>query len=103
MGTDQRHRRHLRLPPRQLPRTTATGSTRRVHRLRNQITCADNPTRALPFGRAAIEAKIRKQIALLPRLTRRDHHEDFAGTIASMRTVLSTLPDAGTTEEIMGI
>jgi CRISPR-associated protein Cas1 len=80
-----------------------TGSTRRVNRLRALLACADDPARALPFGQAVIEAKIRKQVVLLQRLTRREHHDDLADALDMMRRMLAMLPDADTREEIMGL
>ncbi|GLI00899.1 CRISPR-associated endonuclease Cas1 [Phytohabitans aurantiacus] len=79
------------------------GTSRRVQRLRTQLACADDPARTLPLGRAVVEAKIRKQVVLIQRLTRRDHHEELAATVAAMRTLLEMLPDAATIEETMGV
>ncbi|WP_421488753.1 CRISPR-associated endonuclease Cas1 [Micromonospora sp. WMMD734] len=81
----------------------SSGSTRRVTRLRAQLACADDPDRAIPFGRAAIDAKIRKQIVLIQRITRRDNHEDLAASVDAMRRMLALLPDAATRDEIMGV
>ncbi|MEO3747193.1 CRISPR-associated endonuclease Cas1 [Plantactinospora sp. B5E13] len=81
----------------------SSGSTRRVARLRAQLACADDSTRAIPFGRAAIEAKIRKQITLIQRFTRRDNHEDLAAAVDAMRRMLALLPDATTRDEVMGV
>lgn len=80
-----------------------TGTSRRVQRLRTQLACADAPDRAVPFGRVVVEAKVRKQVVLVQRFTRRDQHEESARAVATMRTLLGILPDAGTIEEIMGI
>lgn len=80
-----------------------TGSSRRVGRLRTQLAHADDPARTVPFGRAVVEAKIRKQIVLVQRLTRRGEHEQPARAVATMRTLLGMLPQAGTIEEIMGV
>ncbi|MGV9976534.1 CRISPR-associated endonuclease Cas1 [Micromonospora wenchangensis] len=81
----------------------SSGSTRRVTRLRAQLSCADNPDRAIPFGRAVVEAKLRKQIVLIQRITRRDNHEDLAASVDAMRRMLALLPDAATRDEIMGV
>jgi CRISPR-associated protein Cas1 len=80
-----------------------TGTSRRVQRLRTQLSCADDPGRTLPFGRAVVEAKIRKQVVLVQRLTRRDRREESARAVATMRTLLGMLPGAGAVEEIMGV
>ncbi|MFE9187849.1 CRISPR-associated endonuclease Cas1 [Micromonospora haikouensis] len=81
----------------------SSGSTRRVTRLRAQLACADDPDRAIPFGRSVVEAKVRKQIVLIQRITRRDNHEDLAASVDAMRRMLALLPDAATRDEIMGV
>lgn len=80
-----------------------TGGTQRVQRLRAQLACADDPARTAPLGRAIVEAKIRKQIVLVQRLTRRENHQQSARAVATMRVLLGMLPEADTTEEIMGM
>lgn len=80
-----------------------TGTTRRVHRLRALLACADDPVRWLPFGRVVIEAKVRKQIVLVQRLTRRGPHEELAGAVTSMRRLIDMLPEATTRDELMGL
>lgn len=62
-----------------------------------------DPTRSLPFGRAVIEAKVRKQIVLVQRLTRRSHHDELAETVTGMRRLVDMLPEATTRDELMGL
>jgi CRISPR-associated protein Cas1 len=51
----------------------AGGHRSRVTRLRAQLALADDDPRALGFGRAVVEAKIRKQVVVLRRLARRGY------------------------------
>lgn len=81
----------------------ASGSTRRVDRVRALLACADDPARSLAFGRTVVEAKIRKQIVLVRRLTRRGRHEELAAAVAGMRRLVDMLPDATTRDEVLGL
>jgi CRISPR-associated protein Cas1 len=67
------------------------GDRTRVFRLRAQLTVADDPARSLRFGRALVEAKIRKQAIVLRRLARR---EDAQGRGRGRRVDDPTAADA---------
>jgi CRISPR-associated protein Cas1 len=79
------------------------GDRTRVFRLRAQLAASDDGSRSLPFGRAVIEAKIRKQAIVLRRLARRDTAEIAAEAAELMTRLLPMLPDAAATEELMGV
>jgi CRISPR-associated protein Cas1 len=83
--------------------SAVSGSAGRVARLRRQLRCTEDPERYLAYGRVIAEAKIRKQIVLLRRFTRRESARDLTEAIAAMRGYAGMLPDAGTREEIMGL
>ncbi|GGL21335.1 CRISPR-associated endonuclease Cas1 [Mangrovihabitans endophyticus] len=80
-----------------------TRSTRRVTRLRRQLAAADTPDRALPIARTLVAGKIRKQVVLIQRLTRREPHEQTADSIATMRRMQTMLDAAGSRDEILGL
>jgi CRISPR-associated protein Cas1 len=80
-----------------------SGSTRRVDRLRALLACADDLGRAIPLGRAVVEAKIGKQVVLVQRLIRRDRHEDVVEHVAAMRSLLVMLPAATDRDQLMGV
>jgi CRISPR-associated protein Cas1 len=79
------------------------GDRTRVHRLRAQLAAADDPVRSLGFGRAVVETKVRKQVVVLRRMARRGNAEIVAEAAGLMTQLLSMLPDAGTSEELMGL
>lgn len=81
----------------------AAGSSNRIARLRAQLAFADDSTRWLPFARAVVEAKIRKQIVLLQRFARRDNAGTVLGQATQMDQLTAMLPDCGTRDELMGI
>ena len=58
---------------------------------------------AVPFGRAVVDAKVRKQIVLLRRFARRDNAEAVTAAAGQMDQLLVMLPDCGTRDELMGI
>lgn len=74
----------------------------RPARLRAQIAAADSP-KALAIGRAIVDAKIRKQRVLLQRANRRHTVEQTREAITAMDSLLAMLPDAMTTNELMGL
>src|SRR5271157_359109 len=59
------------------PRRPDTG----ISRLRAQLSAADDPARVLPFARAVVDAKVRKQMVLLQRLARRDNSEIVSAAV----------------------
>ena len=81
---------------------TATAG-RRISRLRAQLAVADNPGRALPFARAVVDAKVRKQMVLLQRLARRDNTEIISSAVGQISELLAMLPECGTRDELMGV
>jgi CRISPR-associated protein Cas1 len=60
------------------------GSGQRIARLRAQLAFADDGARWLPFARAVVSAKVRKQIVLLQRFARRDNSEDVLSRAGQM-------------------
>lgn len=78
------------------------GSNTRVDRLRAQVLAQETDC-AREVGVAIVEAKVRKQIVVLQRFGRREHEEVVAPAVAAMRRLLQMLPDARTTEELMGL
>jgi CRISPR-associated protein Cas1 len=57
----------------------------------------------LRLARAVVEAKVRKQLVLLQRLTRRDTAEVTAAALTQMRQLLAMLPEATEPAELMGV
>ena len=57
----------------------------------------------MPFARAVVEAKVRKQIVLLQRFARRDNAEGVMAAAGQMDGLLAMLGDCGTRDEAMGI
>lgn len=74
----------------------------RPERVRAQIELAGTP-RQLTLARAIIEAKVRKQIILVQRFGRRDHVEMTAEAVSAMEHVLAMVPEAATSQELMGL
>jgi CRISP-associated protein Cas1 len=81
----------------------AAAAGHRMGRLRAQLSVAGDPARTLPFARAVVDAKVRKQLVLLQRLVRRDNSEIVSGAVGQMGELLTMLPDCGTRDELMGI
>lgn len=81
----------------------AAGITGRVPRLRRQLAASAAPEQFLPYGRTVVDAKVRKQVALLQRLARRDTARDVSDAVHAMRGYVAMLADAGTRDEIMGL
>ena len=79
------------------------GDRTRVHRLRAPLAAADDVGRSLAFGRAVVEAKIRKQVIVLRRLARRADAQIAAEAAELMTRLLPMLPDAAASEELMGL
>jgi CRISPR-associated protein Cas1 len=79
----------------------ADGGTR-VARLRAQLQAADDPQRALAFGRLVTTAKISKQVTLLARLCRPETVDPIHEAITTMRGALEGIPHAGSRQEVMG-
>jgi CRISPR-associated protein Cas1 len=78
-------------------------SDQRITRLRAQLAFADDPSRSLPFARAVVSAKTRKQVVLLQRFARRDNAEAVLSRTGQMEQLAAMLPGCGTREELMGI
>jgi CRISP-associated protein Cas1 len=71
------------------------GSSQRIARLRAQLSFAGDDARLMPFARAVVEAKVRKQIVLLQRFARRDNAEAVlarAGQMDGLLAMLGALP-----------
>lgn len=77
-------------------------SPRRAERLRAQVHFPQSD-RALPVGRAIVEAKVLKQIVVLQHFGRREHTEMVREAIRSMEHALRLLPDCTTSAELMGV
>jgi CRISPR-associated protein Cas1 len=75
----------------------------RIARLRAQFSVAGDSARALPFARAVVDAKVRKQMILLQRFIRRDNHEAVREAVRQIGQLLTMLPECTTTDETMGI
>jgi CRISPR-associated protein Cas1 len=86
-----------------LGHATGGGQSRRPLRVRAQLTASDDVQRCLVFGRAVVEAKIRKQVVVLRRLARRDNAEVVADATGLMEQLLPMLPAAGSRDELMGL
>ncbi|HSV64346.1 MAG TPA: CRISPR-associated endonuclease Cas1 [Mycobacteriales bacterium] len=80
-----------------------SSSVTRVDRLRDQLRATDNAELYLPFGRAVVTAKVRKQAVLLQRLVRREQHEEITHEIGLIQQMLAMVPDCGTRDELMGV
>jgi CRISP-associated protein Cas1 len=78
-------------------------SEQRTARLRAQLAFADDEARCLPFARAVVSTKIRKQAVLLQRYARRENAEDVLSRSAHMEQLATMLPDCTTRDELMGI
>jgi CRISP-associated protein Cas1 len=76
---------------------------RRIARLRSQLAVADDSVRLLPFARAVVDAKVRKQMILLQRFARRDNHEAVMVAVRQIDQLLAMLPECTTRDEAMGI
>jgi CRISPR-associated protein Cas1 len=81
----------------------AAASQHRTARLRAQLSVADDTARLLPFARAVVETKVRKQMILLQRLARRDNSDGVVRAVGQIDQLLAMLPDCGTQDELMGI
>lgn len=78
-------------------------SAQRTARLRAQLAFADDPARVLPFARAVVSTKIRKQAVLLQRYARRENAGDVMARAAQMEQLAAMLPECGTRDELMGV
>ena len=78
-------------------------SGQRIARLRSQLAFADDDARRMPFARAVVSTKIRKQIVLLQRFARRDNAEAVLSRAGQMEQLAAMLPGCGTRDELMGI
>ena len=79
------------------------GDRSRVMRLRAQLATSDDAARCLRFGRAVVEAKVRKQIVVLRRLGRRNNADIVADAAGLMGQLLAMLPAATGRDELMGM
>jgi len=75
----------------------------RVARLRAQLAAADDPAAWLPFARAAVDAKLRKQSILLQRLNRRDTDPIVVASVNQIDHMISMIPQATDREGLMGL
>jgi CRISP-associated protein Cas1 len=78
-------------------------SAQRTARLRAQLAFAGDPARGLPFARAVVSTKVRKQAVLLQRYARRENADHVMARAAQMEQLAAMLPGCGTRDELMGI
>jgi CRISPR-associated protein Cas1 len=78
-------------------------AAQRTARLRAHLAAADDTARALPFARAVVDAKARKQMILLQHYARRDNREAVTDAVGQIRQLLSMLPECRTRDELMGM
>ncbi|MDR2975555.1 MAG: CRISPR-associated endonuclease Cas1 [Propionibacteriaceae bacterium] len=81
----------------------AASSALRAQRLKAQIATAEDPERAMRFGRSVVQAKIRHQITLVQRFSRPDIAEDLAPDLELMRAMVKLAPGALSRDEVMGV
>ena len=74
----------------------------KVTRLRAQL-AAQGGRRAIELARTIVDAKVRKEIVVLQRLGLREHAPIIGEAIHQMRQALVLVPDADSTEELMGL
>jgi CRISP-associated protein Cas1 len=86
-----------------LGQTWPAGSSQRITRLRAQLSFAADDARSLPFARAVIDAKVRKQVVLLQRFARRGNAEAVIAKAEQIDGLLAMLADCATRDEVMGI
>jgi CRISPR-associated protein Cas1 len=79
------------------------GARSRVARLKAQLATSEDNACCITFGRAVVEAKVRKQIVVLRRLARRHNAEVVAEAAGLMGELLVMLADCGGREELMGV
>lgn len=78
------------------------GQRYRPGRLRAQIEATDGP-RALELARTMVGAKILNQQTLLLRFNRRPAHEKVSDAVGQLGALLTMVPEASTTMEVMGL
>jgi CRISPR-associated protein Cas1 len=81
----------------------AAAGSARMARLRAQLATADDESRRMQFARAVVEAKIRKQLVLLQRLTRRENAAIVGATIGQLDRLLAMLADCTGRDDLMGM
>lgn len=86
-----------------LGHATGAGTSRKPQRVRAQLAATDDLERCLLFGRAVVEAKVRKQVVVLRRLARRANAEIVAEATGLMEQLLPMLPEAQAADELMGL
>lgn len=79
------------------------GARSRVARLRAQLASSEDTACCVAFGRAVVEAKVRKQIVVLRRLARRQNAEVVAEAAGLMGQLLLMLAECGGRDEVMGV
>jgi CRISP-associated protein Cas1 len=77
--------------------------SRRMTRLRAQLRAFDDSNIWLPFGRAVVETKLRKQVVLLQHLNRRDTNEKVGHSAGYITQMITMLSDATDRDGLMGI
>ena len=77
--------------------------SRRIGRLRAQLRAADDPDVWLPFARSVIETKLRKQVVLLQRLTRRDTDDVVTHSAGLINQLIGMLGEAADRDGLMGV
>ena len=77
--------------------------SRRITRLRAQLAAQTDPQVWLPFARAAIDAKLRKQLVLLQRLTRRDTDDTVTHSAGLVDQLIGMTGEATDRDGLMGV
>ena len=81
----------------------SAAAPRRAARLRAQLQATDDTGIWLPFARAAVEAKLRKQVVLLQRFNRRDTEEVVGYTAGHITQLMGMIPQATDRDGLMGL
>lgn len=75
----------------------------RIPRLVAQLRVAEDENRSLGFAREAVASKIRNQMVLLRRFTRRSSPTEVVNALHRMREILADVPGATTRNRLMGL
>ena len=75
----------------------------RLSRLRAQLRTADDPERALAFGRAVVSAKVRHQITLVQRFNTRQAAGSVQDDLGVMRDMIRLIAEAKDRATLMGL
>ena len=103
VGDDQRHRRRVRLPHRQLPGPATTGRATTPVDASRQLAVIDDPARRLPIARAIVQAKVTKQIVVIKSFSRRRTRRPRPRRHPEHGRPHRLIPDCSTVQELLGI